>query len=499
MRNDLRRLLRRIAWVIGSTIFVLAALLALRAAYAFRDRNPGFSLSLDIDGHTDVSAVKPLRVGFGRVKINPDLNRGPVYLAGFSQNRTATAIHDDLWAVACVIDDGRTRLGIVSLDAIGLFHDDVLSVRRMFSPASGIDYAVVCSTHNHSTPDLLGLWGPDYLHTGVDADYRRQVIAAAAHALDWAAAALRPVRAAFHEIALPPDNLVEDGRKPEVYDPGIRIMHFTDPSGGATIGSLVTWANHPETLWSRNTEITSDYCGYLRAALEEGVVHDGRVFETGVGGVHMYVNGAIGGLMTTSPDVTVRDPYSGLEHKKPSHEKARAVAHQLVSRILPALRVGRDTGAEMVPISVSARTVEVVIDNWGYLLAQILGLLDRGHVRWKRIRTEVAVLRVGDAGVACVPGEIYPELVNGGAERAPGGDFDLDPVEVPPIRDMMPGRVKFVFGLANDEIGYMIPLSEWDENPPYLYGSPRRVYGEINSCGPYTARVIHQTLRDLCR
>jgi hypothetical protein len=499
MKPRLKRLLRRIAWIIGSTIFVAAVLLAFRTAYAFRDRNPGFSLLLDVDGHTDISDVQPLRAGFGRVRINPDLNGGPVYLAGFGQNRTATAIHDDLWAVGCVIDDGRTRLGIVSLDAIGLFHDDVLSVRRLLSPASGIDYAVVCSTHNHSTPDLLGLWGPGYLHTGVDAGYRGEVIAAAARALESAASSLRPARASFHEVALPSANLVEDGRKPEVYDPDIRLMHFTDPSGGATIGSLVTWANHPETLWSWNTEITSDYCGYLRTALEEGVVHDGRVLEAGLGGVHMYVNGAIGGLMTTSPDITVRDPYSGLEHKKPTHEKARAVAYQLVSRILPALRQGTEKGAEIVPISVRARTVDVEIDNWGYLLAQILGLLDRGHVRWKRIRTEVAVLRVGDAGVACVPGEIYPELVNGGAERAPGGDFDLDPVEVPPIRAMMPGKVKFVFGLANDEIGYMIPLSEWDESPPYLYGSPRSVYGEVNSCGPYTAQVIHQTLRELCR
>ena len=80
----------------------------------------------------------------------------------------------------------------------------------------------------------------------------------------------------------------------------------------------------------------------------------------------------------------------------------------------------------------------------------------------------VAVLRFGDASIACIPGEIYPEIVNGGIERAPGGDFDVEPVEVPPIRALLPGRVKFVFGLANDEIGYIIPRSEWDREPPYL-------------------------------
>lgn len=61
-----------------------------------------------------------------------------------------------------------------------------------------------------------------------------------------------------------------------------------------------------------------------------------------------------------------------------------------------------------------------------------------------------------------VTSEIYPEIVNGGIERAPSGDFPVEPVEVPPLRELMPGRIKFIFGLANDEIGYLIPKSEWD-------------------------------------
>jgi hypothetical protein len=63
----------------------------------------------------------------------------------------------------------------------------------------------------------------------------------------------------------------------------------------------------------------------------------------------------------------------------------------------------------------------------------------------------------------------------------------------------MPGRMKFVFGLANDEIGYIIPKSQWDREPPYLYGSEKPVYGEINSVGPETASLIHAALRELAR
>jgi hypothetical protein len=126
-------------------------------------------------------------------------------------------------------------------------------------------------------------------------------------------------------------------------------------------------------------------------------------------------------------------------------------------------------------------------------------LIDRGHVHWKTMRTEVALLTIGEASIACVPGEIYPEIVNGGIERAPGGDFDIPPAEVPPLRELMPGRIKFVISLANDEIGYTIPKSEWDEKPPYIYGATGPVYGEINSCGPETAPLLHSAFAELCR
>jgi hypothetical protein len=434
------------------------------------------------------------------VKINPDLSdpKRPVWMAGFSQNRAATAIHDDLWAIACVLDDGHTRLGIVGLDSIGFFHDDVVAVRRACAAEWKLDYTIVTSMHNHSTPDLMGLWGPDFLHTGVDERYRQQVIAAAAKALGDAVTALQPARVAFHEIPVPPDGLMADTRKPIVFDPDVRVMHFTSPTNGATLGTIVGWANHPETPWGKNTEITADFCGILRDTLERGFTHDGQTFARGLGGIHLYVNGAVGGLMTTHPSVTVRDPWLNEDFKEPSHEKSRAVGHQLAARILPKLTETNSVPADSAAISIRARTIELPVENKMFLAAAYLGLIDRGHVRWKKMRTEVALVTIGDASIACVPGEIYPEIVNGGIEHPEGADFDIAPVEVPPLRELMPGRIKFVFGLANDELGYLIPKSEWDVQPPRLYGS-KGVYGEINSCGPNAGPLVHAALAELCR
>jgi hypothetical protein len=489
-----RRLLR------GSTITLslLIGLLLARALYTSRDRDPSAAFALELTDHAWRLDPRPLRVGFARVDITPDISdpAPPVYVAGFGQNRVATAVHDDLWAIACVIDDGHHRLGIAALDAIGLFHEAVTEIRRRLKPAANIDYAIVCTTHNHNTPDLMGLWGPHPLKTGVDRRYLDAVLTATATALNQAAASLEPAAVAFHHIPTPTDGLVIDTRRPIVFDPDIRVMHFTRPTGGETLGTIVTWANHPETLWSRNTEITSDFCGYLREALEHGVTLDGRTVLPPLGGTHLYINGALGGLITTPPSVTVTNPFTGTAQDAPTHDKARALGWQIASRITPALAQPTQT-THQAPLTIRAHTLEIPLDNYAFLLAPVLGLIDRGHSSWMRMRTEVALLTFGDASILCIPGEIYPELVNGGIERAPGGDFDCDPVEIPPLRDLMPGRVKFVFGLANDEIGYVIPKSHWDRKPPFLYDSPKRVYGEINSVGPDCAPRLHAAFRAL--
>lgn len=61
----------------------------------------------------------------------------------------------------------------------------------------------------------------------------------------------------------------------------------------------------------------------------------------------------------------------------------------------------------------------------------------------------------------------------------------------------MPGKYHFVMGLTNDEIGYIIPKSEWDNEPPRIYGAEEEQYGEVNSLGPKTGIIIHNALKEI--
>ena len=87
-----------------------------------------------------------------------------------------------------------------------------------------------------------------------------------------------------------------------------------------------------------------------------------------------------------------------------------------------------------------------------------------------------------------MPAEIYPELVLGGIQdpQDPGADFPGAPRERP-LQALLTADYRMVLGLANDEIGYVIPRSQWDARKPFAYGRAEDQYGEVNSVGPSAA------------
>ena len=114
------------------------------------------------------------------------------------------------------------------------------------------------------------------------------------------------------------------------------------------------------------------------------------------------------------------------------------------------------------------------------------------------LRTEVGMLRLGELEAACIPGEIYPELVLDKVQDPPdpGADFPDAPIE-PAIYKQLAGPHRMLIGLANDEIGYLIPKRQWDEKPPFCYGRKKAQYGEGNSLGPDTAPLLCEAFKKL--
>lgn len=506
---------------IGSILVGIVILLTVWVLWNLRDRHPGYKIDLKVkaaDSHGKIM------VGFAALPITPEIidtwndvngdakyreedgdtyndNNGngkfdTYWIAGFDNQRAANGVHDDVWARAIVFDDGNARLAMVSLDAIGFRHDDVVDIREMIPATANIDYAVISSTHTHESNDLIGIWGESPLKSGVNPKnmkyVKRQTVAAITEATDN----LRPARLIFAQDPAGAEDLLMDTREPVVTDSGLRLIQAIDAETNDNLGVLIAWANHPETLWSKNLYISSDFPHYVREYVENGVYDGDSLIRKGIGGISVYINGAIGGLMTTRGNMPVKDPFSDSIYIEPSFDKAKVQGQKLAMLTLDALEKP-DTIIEKANLSIRAKTIQLPIDNKVFRLAAMLGILDFGMTGWFKTRSEIAAFTVGPASFLSIPGEIYPEMINGGVEAPEGRDFLIDVVEYPPLRELMPGLYQFIIGLGNDEIGYIIPKSQWDVQPPFTYGRDDAPYGEENSIGPETAPILYREFRNI--
>jgi hypothetical protein len=428
-----------------------------------------------------------VRAGAAKRIVTPDLKKhAPVYLAGFGHNRLATAIHDDLYARCLALQTGPAELPplvLCGVDSIGLFREDVerirAAVREKLGRAAGV---VVASLHDHQAPDAMGLWGPNPSTSGLNEDYNRFVVAQTAAAAVEALEALRPAvlkLAKTHPGEL--DSFIHDNRPPDVHDSEVIALSAAGVDG-RPIATLVNWANHPETLGSKNTEITADYPAALYRRLEQRR-----------GGVAVFFNGAVGGMQ--SP---LGARLAGLADN--SFEKAERIGTRVADIAADALEHAPE--AAVNGLVFTEKLITIPVENAGFDLAAKADLY-RGRKPTVDGRTTVPVglvrllnRRNAVLEIALVPGELYPELSVGGIEKYDGADFPDAPRE-PAIKEMMRAPYRMLFGLAGDEIGYIIPKLEWDATAPWLQNAPKRWYGEVNSVGPEAAPRITQALREL--
>ena len=457
-----------------------------------------------------------LQAGAAKATITPDVKAAKVYMAGFDNNRVATGVHDDLYVRCLALGAGQQTLALCEADVIGLFYDDALKVReKVKAQAPEVTQVIVGSSHDHEGPDTMGLWGPTSFQSGMDEKY-----------MDWlddriASTALQAVHSMREaRMTLARDDhpllalLQSDSRPPYVKDPYLFVMQLKALADNHSIATLVNWSDHPETLGGRNTLITADFPHWLCQYIES---HEG--------GTAVYFQGSIGGLLSTlGDDVALQDPDTGRVAKDGTWRKAELFGGTVGELATRALKNGQEAPVDSLVIrkavifapldndrfraggalniykgrkplytegKIDASTAEKELPGIGKFQCNI------GH----DLQTEVDYIQLlgkGDvlAEITTVPGEIYPELVNGGITRYPGADFPDAPLE-PTLRSHLRSRYQFIFGLANDELGYIIPKAEWDNQPPWLLNRKDRWYGEVNSAGEEVAGAVTRALVQL--
>ena len=377
--------------------------------------------------------------------ITPTLGEQPIFLAGFQNDRRATAVHSELYARALALRLDEQAFVLVVCDLIGLGRPDVEDIRAALAARGVQAELVVACTHTHSGPDTIGLWGPGPTVSGVDAVYmaalKQTIVAVAEEALTFCC----PVKLRCATTTLP--GYIANYRRPGLVDDELTALQFEKPDG-EIVATLLNLACHAEVL-EISYAISADYAG---AACQ--------VVEAAIGGMALHVSGALGGML--SPAIAQRD--------------ADGVAAMGRAYAEAAIRALAQAPLADISHMVVRRTVfDLPLANPIFTMAQEIGIV-RMRDSSDSISTTCCYVGLGSAQLICLPGELLPRL-----------GFEL--------KAALPGPGRVLIGLADDELGYILPDDEFVTPADYMH--PGQQYEESMSPGPNTGSLVLDAAKGL--
>lgn len=409
-------------------------------------------------------------IGYGEADIPLDTdNPGQYYVAGYRNDNPATGVLDIPKAKAVWLGAGKNCVLLISVDCVALAGQDIAVIRDGLSALSDKTGCAVwvCATHTHAGVDTLGLWG-EIAVNGKNERYMESLYAACASAGNAAFSARKPGKLLYGSGSDGIGDLQEDSREPQVYDKLLHQIRFV-PDDGSDGVRIINYAAHAESLRGENSKISADYPAYLAAYIREQT-----------GDCTVFIQGAIGGLIMTRRLSDDSDP--GHAELLPVEENCRQTG-ELLARA--ALSIDRER--ELSPsLAAVTQPLSLPVDNDVFVAMKALGILSSDiHVSGEgrhglTLCTSVGRLTLGDLEIVAVPGEIFPEIVYGGAGT---------------VSEIV-GKEFLVFGLCNDEIGYIIPEASFllNEKRPYIDtvtdSTGENHYEETNSVGKETERLL---------
>jgi hypothetical protein len=214
----------------------------------------------------DDPAAPAFRAGFAERDITPEIGMEAPGGYGKAYHQS---IHDPCKVRAAVFDDGKARVAIVGLDALGIRRDTVLKVRTEIEKRTGIpgDAILIGASHSHSSGPLVWIMPDEFDHasrlvqelaykesTCVDTKYLARVEQALIDAVCAANDRREPARAGVgkgveDKVAFNRRFRMKNGQS--VTHPGLGNPDIVEPAGPADpeVGVVGAWdAKDPNKL-----------------------------------------------------------------------------------------------------------------------------------------------------------------------------------------------------------------------------------------------------------
>lgn len=373
-----------------------------------------------------------LLAGVSTVDITPPVG---AWLAGFAaRNKPSEGVHDPLRARALVLDDGQTRLALLTNDLIHLGYETVDELKALLQQECGLppERVMVNCSHTHSGP-VTGGRGGDRLHESWLQTTVFKLVGAVRMAISnlqpaRLGVAREPVQIGINRRERTPEGGTILGRNPDLpVAPYVDVFRLDSPAG-APRAILFSHACHPVTMAYRNYLISADYPGKAQtvveavfsgaqAAFAQGCL--GNVNSEPVGGEFTDVDrlgtilaGAVikaAARVETVAEVRLRAALAPGDiplQEPPSVEEAAAALQAEQEKLAQARASGDEQAAKRQEAAVA----------WAERMAR-LAAGDRAP----KMRFDVQGFAFNDAAVVGLPGEVFVEYQLGIEAASPFG------------------------------------------------------------------------------
>ncbi len=401
-----------------------------------------------------------LEVGLARADITPEkparmcgypllqMFEGSPEMGGYvGRNGESIGIADPLYAKVFVARLDAVQVAIVTLDLAMVDLEFTRSVREQVEARTGIlaaNVLLACS-HTHSAPEVCTFWGGDNY-----ADLQQYVREAIVAGVEKAASQMVEATIGYGSGDVSEFTI---NRRDPALDADSELSVIRLDAGGRPLGVLYNFACHPLILDYRNHLFSADFPGYASPVIENAL---------GEGLLALFLNGAAGDI---NP---VRFPYQPKQNvydemNKENYpvfwgsfdevERFGMGVGGAVLRVAAGIETGACSGLGVatVPLTLPLQS-RVQLERHCRFLNYSAEWTER-LLETKAFNTEVQALRLGDAVLIAIPGELFSALGTG-------------------IKQNVHGLLPQIVSFANDDVRYILTEDCYAVNRYETTGTP---------------------------
>ena len=394
-----------------------------------------------------------------------DVMNGEYFLAGSLEpfaGRVPTMVCDDQRVRVFAISDGTSGIVIQAvIDGFGISRGDVLEIRsRMeeYVKANNLNVVSinVSALHQHSCIDTLGMNVPllsalvfntanaalggliDFLKVTKNPVFMENLFTKTVDCMQNAVESMEKGNLYYGNADI--SEYMRDARDPISFDSNIHRLRFVPANGGKETW-ILQGSMHATGFGAGPEELTADYPYYIEKAIHEKV-----------GANVVYVMGAELAIKMDK-DLTNDPEASDLENLI---NYGYAIADKVIA-------INNDIKLDPV-LNIAHKEVYLEVDNGILTLAAREDLLNAVIVKNGRkyvMVTEIGYMELGNkVGIFLCPGEFDPTIIFGGPESGDAA-WKGEKWEYPALKDVAGVENVMVFGLCNDQAGYVLRDNEY--------------------------------------